>query len=264
MASGYEVVDEDHGGGQEGVASEWKTIRAVFPNFAGLPAKRGDLKSSAVLKCHGLGWNILLYPGGHKNSSDEDVFVSLYLSCESSTNRTKHRIRVPSAGKVAEWIHQGNIFSKTATTAWGSHNYVKRKDFLDSSNNYLVDGNLTVEVDIQVMLDKPPAWTPTNTLSPDMLAFLDAADNADVSFEVASGDGKECLYAHGQILAARCPTLAAWPRVATPTPLSQSEMSRRACSECFCASSTEAKFLPRKLSKPKQKTSSMPPINMDA
>ena len=91
---------------------------------------------------------------------------------------------------------------------WGFDDYAKREDVLGPFMNYLVDGNLTVEVDIQVMLDKPPAWTPTNTLSPDMLAFLDATDNADVSFEVASEDGKKCLHAHGQILAARCPALA--------------------------------------------------------
>ena len=219
MASGYEVVDEDRGGGREGVASEWKTIRAVFPNFAGLPSERGDVKSSAVLKCHGFGWTVDLYPGDDTVSSEEDDFVSLYLSCKSCTNtnkiRAKRRFRIPSAGK-ARGGKRFDIYSPSTSSstnegpAWGFRNYAKREDVLNSSKNYLVDGNLTVEVDIQVMLDKPPTWTPTNTVCSDMLAFLDAADadNTDVTFEVASNDGKELFYAHGPILAARCPTLA--------------------------------------------------------
>lgn len=42
MLEGYEVVDEGHVGGQEQVPSEWKTIRAVFHNFASLSSKKGD------------------------------------------------------------------------------------------------------------------------------------------------------------------------------------------------------------------------------
>ena len=72
MSSGYEVVDEVRCGDQEHnkelIASEWKTIRAVYPNFAQLPSERGDCTWSPVLKCHGLEWTVGLYPGGHKNS----------------------------------------------------------------------------------------------------------------------------------------------------------------------------------------------------
>ena len=215
MSSGYEVVDEDHVGGRDQVASEWKTIRAVFHNFANLPSKRGDQTESKVLKCHGLEWQIQLYPGGHTKTRGEDVSISFFLSSVSCSNankiRAKHRIRVPSAGKGVTG-NQFNIFSP-GVAAWGGHNYAKREGVLDPSKNFLVDGNLTVEVDIQVMLDTPPLWTPTNqikTACSDMLAFFDAADadNADISFEVASGDGRECLRAHSAILAARCPTLA--------------------------------------------------------
>ena len=46
------------------------------------------------------------------------------------------------------------------------------------------------------------------------------ADNADVSFEVASGDNKQLFCAHGQILAARCPTLASLAKGCDPnTPI---------------------------------------------
>ena len=61
------VVDEVRFGEQEGVASEWEIIRAVFPNFAGLPATRGVPIDSPVLKCHGNEWKIRLYPCGNKD-----------------------------------------------------------------------------------------------------------------------------------------------------------------------------------------------------
>ena len=210
MASRYRVVDEGHVGGQAQVTPEWVTIRAVFHDFLlSFSSQRGVCTQSPVLKCHGLEWRIELYPGGSSKSSEEDVFVSIYLiskSC-STTNKikAKYRIRIPSAGTSKG--SPASIFG--SDSAWGYRDYAKREDVFDSSKNFLVDGNLTVEVDIQV-LDKPPVWTPANTLSQDMLALLDAADpdNADVTFEVASGEGKELLYAHRPILAARCPTLA--------------------------------------------------------
>ncbi len=217
MSGRYEVVDEVRFGDQEhdkeGVPSEWKTVRAVFPNFAELPSKRGDFTLSPVLKCHGLEWRIRLHPGGDTISSEKDVFVSLYLSSMSSTDtrniKAKFYFRVPTAGK-ARGVGAFTIFK---TKPWGHKDFAKRKDFLDSSKNFLVDRSLTIEVDIQVMLDKPPVWTPTNTVCSDMLSFLKAVDPdstipAVVAFEVSLDDGKELLHAHGQILAARCPALA--------------------------------------------------------
>ena len=224
MAIRYEVVDEDHGGGLEGVASEWKTIRAVFPNFVGLPAKRGDFAESKVLKCHGLEWQIRLFPGGNNKSSEENVFVSLYLHSKSCTATNKIRakagFRIPSAGKTRGGGNFTTFSSNNSANEWRSYgqpNYAKREDVLKRSKKYLVDGNLTVEVDIQVMLDKPPVWTPTNTISADMLKLLDDTDNADVLFDISLGNSGEKqgeeqnprnFYAHRIILSLRCPALA--------------------------------------------------------
>ena len=228
MSSGYKVVDEDHVGGREQVASEWETIRAVFHNFSELPAKRDDLTESKVLKCHGLEWTIRLYPGGHPNSSEEDVYVSVILLSVSDTDKikAKYKVRVPSAGKVAG---DGAFHTFSPEGSWGYGDYVKREDVLDSSNNFLVDGNLTAEVDIQVMLDKPPTWTPTNTISADMLKLLDDADNADALFDIAQDKkGKKqnrkqesrAFYAHRNILSVRCPALAELAEVCDPkTPI---------------------------------------------
>ena len=210
MSSRYKVVKEIFVGGREQVPSEWETNRVVFLNFAELSSKRGVRAPSPVFESHGLEWTVDLYPGGHSTSSKEDVCISIYLSSKSCTDtnkiKAKSRIRVPSADKSGGG-RGFDIFSPE-NIGWGQPDFATREDVLDSSKKYLVDGNLTVEVDIQVMLDKLPTWTPSNTVCSDMLAFLDAADNTDVIFEVASEDGKESFRAHGPILAARCPTLA--------------------------------------------------------
>ena len=223
MSSGYEVVDKGHVGGREQVASEWKTIQVVFHDFAELPSERGDLTLSPVLKCHGLEWQIMLYPGGQQKSSEDDVFISLRLSSKSCTSRekikAKYIIRVPfAAGKAVGSKGEFRLFS--ASNSWGQGDFAKREDVLDSSKKYLVDGNLVVEVEMQVLLDKPPTWTPTNTVCSDMLEILDSADEetADVSFEVGDSDkattrsrkdGHMTFYAHKAILSKRAPALAA-------------------------------------------------------
>ena len=238
MHGGYEVVDEDHVGGREHFLSEWKTIRAVFHNFEELPSERGHQTESKVLKCHGLEWQIQLFPGGDSNSSEEDVFVSIFLSSMSCTStnkiRAKYRIRVPSAGRSAG-NKKFDIFSPedsndvaNESQDWG-HDIVKRNVVLKASNNCLVDKKLTVEVDIQVVLDKPPTWTPTNTISADMLKLLDDTDNADVLFDIAQDKkGKKqnrkqesrAFYAHRNILSVRCPALAELAEVCDPkTPI---------------------------------------------
>ena len=217
MSNGFEVVDEGHvGGGREHFPSEWKTIRAVFHNFSDLPSERHSIVDSPVLKCHRLEWQIRLFPVGHGNSNVGYICLNLWSkSCtETSKIKAKSRIRIPSAGWTKDDGQQFNIFSTTNAaneeSAWRQSGYVRRQDVLAAYGNYLVDGNLTVEVDIQVMLDKPPVWIPTNDISADMLALFDAADsnNTDISFEICSEDENTLLYAHSPILAARGPSLA--------------------------------------------------------
>ena len=157
MASGYEVVDESHVGGLEQVESEWKTVRAVFHNFASLPSQRGNFTVSSVLECHGLKWRIIIYPGGSPTSNKDEVSVSLHLkslSCSGTKKiKAQSRFRVPSKG-ARKGGKGWSIFASKSTDAsvsdvWGQNNFRRRSDLLDLSGNYLVGGNLTVEVDIR-------------------------------------------------------------------------------------------------------------------
>ena len=237
MSRRHEVVDEVHVGGREQVPSEWKTIRAVFHNFAELPSKRGDMTQSPVLECHGFKWTVGIYPGGSRKSSEENVTCSIFLysrSCSEGNNiKVAKVIRTPSAfrsvGSRTKFLTHSMKHNN-----WG-HEYALRSDILDPLKNYLVNGNLTVEVDIQVMLDKPPTWTPKNNVCSDMLKLLDTADadNSDVVFEVMEtpkqskkgekGEEKShphAFYAHRNILSVRCPTLEALAEDCSPgTPI---------------------------------------------
>ena len=272
MSSGYEVVSENRVGGREQFPSAWKTIRTTFHDVADLPSERDNYTDSPVHVSHGLEWQIRIYPGGHSESREEDVFVSLFLSCKSCTNtnkiKAKYKIRVPSAGRAVGgeafriFSHQENSWG---CRYWGYADYAKRKAVLNPSKRYLVDGNLIVEVDIQILLDKPPIWTPskqTNSVCLDMLALLDAADtdNTDVTFEVGSGDGKELFYAHGAILAARCPKLASLAEGCDPdTPIPAGDVQAdvfRMLLRYVYGGEIPAKLTTKSRTKPREPTSS--------
>ena len=213
------VAVSNVGGGQ--LPSEWHTIRAIFHNFADLPAERDDAVYSDSMECHGLDWRMLLYPGGCGSSDEDDQYISVYLSCmsvkdEGKRVRTSFRSGVPSAGfNTRSQKSAVELVFDSGSSSKGWPNFAERSFVLDPEKKYLVDGNLTLDFDIKVWQDKPPAWSPTKTIGADLLKLLDEADgsNAAVIFEVGKEDSagvqkKELFYAHRPILTARSPTLA--------------------------------------------------------
>ena len=212
MSSGYELVGVSHIGGREQVKSGWKTIRAVFHNFAGMPQEPGRYAKSDAMDCHGFPWEVRLYPRGFGaklaaangvNSSAEHV--SIFVMNRSGRDlKVEMVFRVPSANFTR--IHKMNLLKKDGGTGWPK--YVHRSTFLDQNKGFLIDGNLVVEVDIQAMIDKSPTWSPTNTLSLDMLKLLTKhSDDFDVTFQVGGDNAKE-FHAHRTILKVRAPVLA--------------------------------------------------------
>jgi speckle-type POZ protein len=208
------LVAVDHvGGEQEGVVreqvlSELHTFRVVFHDCENLPLDhRGDFTTSSALPCHGYQWQLLLFPGG-KNSLSNTAHMSLYLKCVSVEQddcevKAKHAFRVPSVGKVFT-TGCAKLFDKGRY--WGCTDFLTRAELLDQSKGFLVDGNLTIEVDIQVYMDKASAWRPKKTLYLDMMTILESAkESGDVKFQV----GPEEFSANLNILQVRAPELAA-------------------------------------------------------
>ena len=243
--NGCEVANAGQGvSGREVARTQWKTIRHTFHSFANLNAHRGTSVGSPKIECHGLQWKIKLYPGGEWESSESATFVSIFLSCESSTEvgkdvRASYTIRSPTArGPPLAWSEDGPYtFGTSSFTSWGDYDCVLREDVLHPMSGFLVNGNLTIEVDIQVVLDTFP-WSANakleatsgrldlvsatlhglkkehrqmKSLSVDMLQLLDSEESSDVTFEVgrnAEGQKKKIFNVHRLVLSTRCPVLA--------------------------------------------------------
>jgi speckle-type POZ protein len=220
--SGGKLVAVDHVGGEqqevvvrEQVLSETHTIRVVFHDFANLPHDIYEETRSSALCCHGYQWQLILYPGGDDFTSEDEVFVSLYLKCISAKDdcqvKAKFAFRVPSANYSEisrdDWVvDETLLFSKqNPSRGCGHYDFLLRSEVLDPSKGFLVDGNLTIEVDIQVYMENFAAFRPKTTLDVDMMKLLESAKYSDVMFQV----GSEKFSAHRNILDARAPELAA-------------------------------------------------------
>jgi hypothetical protein len=177
----------------------------VIHDFEKLPHERHERTKSSASLCHGYKWKLTLYPGGDDQSVEDEVRLYLYLRCVSAHQKkvkTKYTIRVPSANYSRDTDE--HVFCRTSKSR-GYTDFLFRSDILDPSR-VLVDGNLTIEVDIQVYKDESPFWEPKSELNLDFMKVLESADQSgDVKFQV----GTEVLSAHRPILEARAPELAA-------------------------------------------------------
>jgi hypothetical protein len=207
------LIAVDHiGGAQEDVVreqalSETHTIRFVFHDFENLPHKRKLFKKSSNIWCHGYQWRLELFPGGNHLSKEDPVHLSLGVICVTTQKgdcevKARFAVRVPSTNfsKVcAERLYKDE-------NAIGLGNFLLRSDVLDPSKGFLVDGKLTIEVDMQVYKDASPFWEPKNELQIDMMKIFESADQSgDITFLV----GREEFSAHLGILEARAPELGA-------------------------------------------------------
>mmetsp|Transcript_6114 Transcript_6114/g.13445 ORF Transcript_6114/g.13445 Transcript_6114/m.13445 type:complete len:181 (-) Transcript_6114:235-777(-) len=148
--------------------------------------------------------------------------------------RSKFLINVPSATVMDDDNDDYHTFvaeakdAKEVTSNNGYHNFASRDEILHPDLNYLVDGNLTVDVSIRTETNEVKLWAPSNpkeSVANDILKLLDSADDdtADVLFEVRKNKRKKVkFYAHSHVLKARAPVLAALAEdcdATTPIPL---------------------------------------------
>jgi hypothetical protein len=228
MMSSRKLVAVNHVGGVEQVLSEPNTIRFIFHDFVDLIPIPIFTESPAA-PCHGYEWKVKLYPFGglgHNNS-----MVCLDLACVSPKRgewevKAKYTLRVKK--ESSELVLGDGLCVRKIQ---GSAPSTPRVDVLDPSKGYLVDGNLTIEVDIQVYIEKLPAFRPKTTLDRDMTKLLESAQYSDVEFQV----GTEKFSAHRCILAVRAPDLAALANDCTPdTPIHIQDIKPSAFRSLLC------------------------------
>eukprot|EP00542_Grammatophora_oceanica_P009515 CAMPEP_0194031694 /NCGR_PEP_ID=MMETSP0009_2-20130614/4802_1 /TAXON_ID=210454 /ORGANISM="Grammatophora oceanica, Strain CCMP 410" /LENGTH=387 /DNA_ID=CAMNT_0038671917 /DNA_START=83 /DNA_END=1249 /DNA_ORIENTATION=+ len=174
--------------GRKKILSEELTIRFDIHQFELLPSKRGLVTRSSNIECHGSSWSLIVCPGGAMESEEDEIHVCLYIKNDAVPKsegevEAKYRFRVGS--KVSKYSSV-RTFTKTSNT-WGYLNFLRRSDVLDPSNGFLVNGTLTVEVDLQVYQEKPPTWVPkrTQTTKDIMLRMFHSPKLTDVVFSVA-------------------------------------------------------------------------------
>lgn len=185
-----------------GKLTEPRKLRFNIHEFESLPQRRNEFIETPSLMCHGYEWRLKLYPRGRGDGQ----FVSVFLRCVDidGPKVTKFTLSIPSSAKPEFTARIANII----ISGWSE--YARRDYILNPTKNCLVEGTLTIEVDIAVALesDSLRKYNPENTLSKDMLKMLEKANNeetADVVFQI----GLDLVYAHSPILAARAPALAA-------------------------------------------------------
>ena len=164
----------------------------------------------------GMPWSCVggdVIPWGDAEASKHDDQVSIFLRCISAMKGTvkvkaSFRIRIPSSGTCSSGTKKF-VFDSGKELGW--KDLANRSQVLNDQSGFLVDGNLTVEVDIQVAQDKLPTWTPSIEVASAWMKLLDSAtsETADVSFLVG-GEGKEKeIHAHSLVLKVHAPDLAA-------------------------------------------------------
>ena len=201
-----------YGKDRSATTTGWKIIRAVFHEFSDLPSDPGRSEFASVVECHDLKWKFQLFPGGVKRSKSDKAgdHFSVYLHCISSLSSIVKFDYKMFLGTVAK---ASTNLSKTSNNG-GVGLRAPREDIL---NHYLVDGDLIVEVDINVYISRPPVWCPKETIGSDLIKLLEEAQDGEtlddiVSFEVgrddaATGQKKAIVHAHCPILSVRCPEL---------------------------------------------------------
>ena len=234
-----EIVGEDHLGGQSTastkVFSPWKTMRFVVHDFALLTEEPNEKVKTGTLECLGRSWSLDVYPRGRTDEvdvsegtsgrEDGEECVSIFLVCRrGSANKrdgpikTRFSIDVPSAQLPdGDMVMVHSFFDEGSKDIfYGYTEFGSRDKILDPANNYLIDGNMTIEIDLQIEVGDLPIWSPPKLIqkaSDDLVQLLETAEaeTADVHFEVQKKKRgkKTTIHAHRLIIDARAPTLAA-------------------------------------------------------
>ena len=207
----------------DGRWSKVQKMKFIFQDFESMPQKRGEELKPPIVNCHGYQWRLWLYPRGHTNSSEHGEYVSLILDLVGAANAivtAKYSFRIPNyhhpQDNYEDCLEDEEVLIfEPNTDGWGSWNFDSRQRVLDFCKG-CVNGNLTVEVRLQVALKKK-GFLLSNSHIDKMLKLFEEAehdDTSDVIFQVGTGTTSKiqptkCFHAHRNIIKLGSPALAA-------------------------------------------------------
>ena len=205
----------------DGQWSKVQKMKFIFQDFESMPQKRGEKLKSPIVSCHGYQWQLWTFPRGYITSNKDTEHISLYLKLVGAANAivsVKYLFRIPNYHRDDYNLEdkEGIIFEPN-DDGWGDPDFASRQRVLDFCKG-CVNGNLTVEVRLQVVLETK-GFLPSNSHIDNMLKLFEEAehdDTSDVIFEVGAprktkskSQPTKCFHAHRAIIKLGSPALAA-------------------------------------------------------
>ena len=130
-------------------------MRFKIHNFASLEEASNECILTTTIQAHGYPWNLQICPRGHRISSKDAEYISIFLLYAGDSEEkpaATFSFRCNAYKQMTTEIH---TFEGT-NQHWGCADYLKRKDVLEK---YLdEDGTLVIDVDIQIAVEKEDAW----------------------------------------------------------------------------------------------------------
>lgn len=120
--------------------------------LAGNQEKRGEMFFTPPIKAHGWWWKLCVYPRGSRSSNASDVYVSVFLTrciykCIPCKSNVEVQYTMTPASRNAICRRK---FTRSNKNCWGWFDFIKRSDLLDPTKKFLIDGSLSIDVDLQV------------------------------------------------------------------------------------------------------------------
>jgi len=202
--------------------SEHRSILVHFHDFKELSSKKGSYEQSSSFKLFNHKWDVVLYPGGDSDASDDMVSIGLGLYSKGNIEVKYWFIVRDASGELIEKTIRHKATFDTEKNWSYNVDLVSRSTVLEKA---LYSGTLTIELQMIPVFDSKSKYCkhfiPANCAirqvisdKPDSIisSLLFDEESADICFDVSSSsdDTKPSVkvYAHKAILKARTPDLA--------------------------------------------------------
>ncbi len=195
-----------------------ETMTFMIHRFAEVTKRRGEFCLSPALQAHGYTWRLQLYPRG----KDSSIETSENLSCFLHYFAAPRDRQAPFAKveyvcgiyKMPTQLCDFSIEVGKRSCCWGLENFLQRDRAIRNCLDQ--DGTLTIQVNLQIAVDRRAVWyPPTMRQEPTLLQLYDSVEETgDVTFRLTFASSKKgysscqspsCRYykAHKMILALR-------------------------------------------------------------
>eukprot|EP00531_Pseudo-nitzschia_arenysensis_P004077 CAMPEP_0116155584 /NCGR_PEP_ID=MMETSP0329-20121206/22386_1 /TAXON_ID=697910 /ORGANISM="Pseudo-nitzschia arenysensis, Strain B593" /LENGTH=490 /DNA_ID=CAMNT_0003652629 /DNA_START=151 /DNA_END=1620 /DNA_ORIENTATION=+ len=195
-----------------------ETMTFMIHRFADVTKRRGQFCLSPELKAHGYTWRLQVYPRGNDHSNETSEHLSCFLHYFASPQDRQAPVAraeyVCGVYKTATQLCGFTIEPGKRSCCWGLENFVERDRVIRNSLDQ--EGTLTIQVNLQIAVDRRAVWYPsTMRQEPTLLQLYDSIEETgDATFRLtfvsnkkdySSSRSQSCQHykAHKMILALR-------------------------------------------------------------